>query len=248
LAVSALLHPSRKAPDPFAAPQASTLPRRLVAEGFGTAVLLATVVGSGIMGERLAAGNMAIALLANSLATAGALAVLILIFGPVSGAHFNPAVTLTVAIRRDLRWAEVPLYFAVQVASAVVGVALAHIMFEAPLFSLSTHMRSGPAQMFSEFVATLGLLAVILGCARHRVQAMPYAVASYIGAAYWFTASTSFANPAVTIARSLTNTFSGIRPADVPAFVLAQIAGVGGAILLFGWLFPKDIGERPQGR
>lgn len=246
MVVSSLTPKSSKAPDLVGAPQTqpTSLARRLTAEGLGTAFLLAAVVGSGIMGERLAAGNTAIALLANSLATAGALIVLILIFGPVSGAHFNPAVTLTLAVRRDVRWAEAPVYILVQVIGAVAGVAAAHIMFEAPLFSLSAHVRSGPAQMFSEFVATFGLLAVILGCMRYRLEAIPYAVASYIGAAYWFTASTSFANPAVTIARGLTNTFAGIRLADVPGFVLAQLAGTAGAILLFGWLFPADRGDR----
>ena len=248
MAVSAFSAQKRRAPDTAQATDTATLTRRLVAEGLGTAFLLAAVVGSGIMGERLAGGNVAIALLANSLATAGALVILILVFGPVSGAHLNPAVTLAMALRRETRWADVPAYLAVQVVGAIIGVAAAHIMFEAPLFSLSTHVRAGPAQMFSEFIATFGLLAVIVGCARHRAQAIPYAVACYIGAAYWFTASTSFANPAVTIARALTNTFSGIRLADVPEFVVAQIAGAAGAVLLFGWLLPRQLGEREQNR
>jgi glycerol uptake facilitator-like aquaporin len=192
------------------------------------------------MGERLAGGNIALALLANALATAGALAVLVLVFGPISGAHLNPAVTLAMAIRRELAWRDVPAYLAAQVAGAVAGVAVAHAMFELPLFALSTHRRAGPAQALSEVVATFGLLAVILGCARHRPAAIPYAVAGYIGAAYWFTASTSFANPAVTIARALTNSFSGIRPQDAAPFILAQLAGTLGALLFFGWLVKPE--------
>ena len=240
MAVSALSTRSRKAPE--AAP--ASLPRRVVAEGLGTAFLLAAVVGSGIMGERLAGGNAAIALLANTLATAAALAVLILAFAPVSGAHFNPAVTVAMAIRRECRWAAVPAYLIAQLVGACVGVAAAHLMFEEPLFAFSHHVRAGPAQVFSEFVATFGLLGVIIGCARNRADAIPYAVGAYIGAAYWFTASTSFANPAVSVARSLTDTFTGIRPMDAPGFLLAQFAGAACAVLVFGWLIPN----RPRGR
>lgn len=244
MAVSALLTRSRKAPEAASAALAAGLTRRVVAEGLGTAFLLAAVVGSGIMGERLAAGNAAIALLANTLATAAALVVLILAFGPVSGAHFNPAVTMAMAIRRECRWAEVPAYLLAQLVGACAGVAAAHLMFEEPLFSFSHHVRAGPAQVFSEFVATFGLLGVIIGCARHRAEAIPYAVGAYIGAAYWFTASTSFANPAVTLARSLTDTFAGIRPTDAPAFLFAQFAGAACAVLLFGWLIPNPLKSR----
>ena len=239
MAVSALSTRSRKAPEAASAALAASLARCAVAEGLGTAFLLAAVVGSGIMGERLAGGNVAIALLANTLATAAALVVLILAFGPVSGAHFNPAVTVAMAIRRECPWAEVPAYLLVQLVGACAGVAAAHLMFEEPLFAFSHHVRAGLAQAFSEFVATFGLLGVIIGCARHRADAMPYAVGAYIGAAYWFTASTSFANPAVTIARSLTDTFTGIRPMDAPAFLAAQLAGAACAVLLFGWLMPS---------
>ena len=216
-----------------------TLMRRAVAEFFATMLLLATVVGSGIMGERLAAGNIAIALLANTIATGAALVALILAFGPLSGAHMNPAVTLADAWVGGLRWSEVPAYVVAQLLGAFAGVAVAHGMFGVAVFSLSTHARSGPAQVLSEFVATFGLLSVIWGCSRTRAEAIPFAVGAYITAAYWFTASTSFANPAVTLARSLTNTFSGIRPADVPAFVAAQLAGAIAATLLFGWLSPR---------
>lgn len=212
------------------------LARRAAAEGLGTAFLLAAIVGSGIMGERLAAGNTAVALLANTLATAAALAVLILVFKPLSGAHFNPTVTLALAVRREFRWAEVPAYLATQIIGACVGVAAAHLMFEASVFSLATHVRAGPAQIFSEFVATFGLIGVIIACDRHSTAVLSYAVACYIGAAYWFTSSTSFANPAVTLARSLTDTFSGIRPNDVPGFLLAQLWGAACAVLVFGWL------------
>jgi glycerol uptake facilitator-like aquaporin len=212
--------------------------RRLTAEAVGTALLLATVVGSGIMAERLAGGNVAIALLANTLATGAGLMALILTFGPVSGAHFNPAVTLASAWRGGFAWSEVPGYLVAQVAGAVVGVLLAHGMFEAPWLAASTHVRSGPSQLLSEFVATFGLLAVIWACARRRPAAAPFAVAAFITAAYWFTASTSFANPAVTIARSLTNSFAGIRPADVPGFVCAQLAGAACATALCAWMIP----------
>ena len=215
-----------------------TLNRRIVAEATGTAMLLAAVVGSGIMAERLAGGNQAIALLANTIATGAALVALILTFGPISGAHFNPAVTVADASQGGLAWRDVPGYIAAQVGGAVLGVWAAHLMFQERLFMLSLHARSGPAQMFSEFVATFGLLAVIWGCSRRRSAAVPFAVAAYITAAYWFTASTSFANPAVTFARALSDTFAGIRPADVPGFVVAQFAGAMMATFLFRWLVP----------
>ena len=216
----------------------ASLDRRLVAEAVGTALLLAAVVGSGIMGERLAGGNVAVALLANTLATGAALVALILTFGPISGAHFNPAVTLADASQGGIVWGEVPLYIAAQVLGAFGGVAAAHVMFELPLFFPSRHARSGPAQMFSEFVATFGLLAVIWGCARTRAAIVPFVVAAYITAAYWFTASTSFANPAVTLARAASDTFAGIRPADAPGFIVAQLLGAGSATALFRWLVP----------
>lgn len=216
-----------------------TLARRLTAEALGTALLLATVVGSGIMGESLAGGNVAIALLANTLATGAALVALILTFGPISGAHFNPAVTIADASQGGLPWRDVPGYVAAQVAGAVGGVALANVMFGKPVFFLSQHVRAGGPQLLSEFVATFGLLAVIWGCVRARSSMVPFAVAAYITAAYWFTPSTSFANPAVTVARALTDTFAGIRPADVPGFVLAQLLGAGAATLLFRWLVPS---------
>jgi glycerol uptake facilitator-like aquaporin len=214
------------------------IPRRLAAEAIGTAMLLAAVVGSGIMADRLSGGNGAIALLANTVATAAALVALILTFGPISGAHFNPAVSVADASQGGLEWQAVPAYIAAQILGAVVGVWIAHVMFEERVLMLSLHARSGPAQMFSEFVATFGLLSVIWGCSRHRSDAVPFAVAAYIAAAYWFTASTSFANPAVTLARALTDTFAGIRPADVPGFILAQLAGAAAATLLFRWLVP----------
>jgi glycerol uptake facilitator-like aquaporin len=214
------------------------LARRLVAEWLGTALLLATVVGSGIMGDRLAAGNVAIALLANALATGASLVALILMLGPISGAHFNPVVTLADAALGGLSWREVAGYVGVQVAGAFMGVALAHGMFGEPVFSTSHHARAGGGMFLSEFIATFGLLAVIWGTARRRSTAVPFAVASYITAAYWFTASTSFANPAVTIARAATDTFSGIRAVDVPAFVVAQLLGAAAATLVFRWLVP----------
>jgi glycerol uptake facilitator-like aquaporin len=210
--------------------------KRAVAESVGTALLLAAVVGSGIMGERLAAGNAAIALLANTIATGAALLALILTFGPISGAHFNPAVTLADAWRGGLAWRDVPFYIVAQVVGAFAGVAAAHLMFGLPLFFASRHERSGAAQAFSEFVATFGLLAVIWGCVRFRSSAVPFAVAAYITAAYWFTASTSFANPAVTLARSASDTFAGIRPVDAPAFIAAQLAGAFTATALLSWL------------
>lgn len=211
------------------------LPRRLVAEAIGTAMLLAAVVGSGIMGERLAAGNVALALLANSIATGGALVALILTFGPVSGAHFNPAVTLVIAWQGGIAWRDAAAYVIVQVAGALAGVGIAHLMFGLPLFFASQHVRQGHSQLLAEFVATFGLLAVIAGCGRFKPSMAPFGVASYIVAAYWFTASTSFANPAVTAARSLTDTFSGIRPIDVPGFIVAQICGAIVAAVLFRW-------------
>jgi glycerol uptake facilitator-like aquaporin len=216
-----------------------TWARRLAAEAVGTALLLATVVGSGIMGERLAAGNIAIALLANTLATGAMLIALILTFGPVSGAHFNPAVTLSDASQGGLPWSEVPGYIAVQVVGAFVGVAAAHLMFSEPVFSASRHVRTGSAQLFSEFIATFGLLCVICGCARLRSSAVPFAVGAWITGAYWFTASTSFANPAVTLARSASDTFAGIRPEDAPGFIVAQLAGAAAATTLFRWLVPS---------
>lgn len=212
------------------------LPKRVVAEAVGTAMLLAAVVGSGIMGERLAAGNTAIALLANTIATGAALAALILTFGPISGAHFNPAVTLTVAWRRGFAWREVPAYIMAQVSGAFAGVAIAHFMFGLPLFFASRHNRSGSSQVFSEFIATFGLLMVIWGCVRFQKSAVAFAVGAYITAAYWFTASTSFANPAVTLARSASDTFAGIRPVDAPAFIVAQLAGAFVATAFFAWL------------
>lgn len=214
------------------------LRRRAVAEGIGTALLLATVVGSGIMGDKLAGGNVAIALLANTLATGAALVALILTFGPVSGAHFNPAVTLADATQEGLPWREVPTYVIAQLLGAVVGVATANLMFEKPVFFLATHERSGTAQLLSEFVATFGLVAVIWGCARRRAGAVPFAVGAYIVAAYWFTSSTSFANPAVTLARALSDTFAGIRPMDVPGFIAAQLLGAAAATTMFRWLVP----------
>jgi glycerol uptake facilitator-like aquaporin len=212
---------------------------RVVAEFLGTAFLVAAVVGSGIMGERLAGGNIAIALLANTIATGAALVALILTFGSISGAHFNPAVTLVDALENGLPWLEVPFYFVAQCIGGIGGSVAANLMFGLPWYSLATHARHGPAMVFSEFVATLGLLSVIWGCSRLRSNATPFAVASYIVAAYWFTASTSFANPAVTVARALSNTFTGIAPADVPFFVIAQLAGAVSATLLFRWLIPN---------
>ena len=214
------------------------LARSLTAEAVGTAFLLAAVVGSGIMGERLSGGNVAIALLANTIATGAALVALILTFGPISGAHFNPAVTLADATQGGIKWKYVPAYICAQVAGAFAGVAIANIMFGLPVFHASRHARAGGAQLLSEFVATFGLLAVIWGCARRRSAAVPFAVAAYITAAYWFTASTSFANPAVTLARSASDTFAGIRPADAPGFIIAQVAGAAAATILFRWLVP----------
>ena len=215
------------------------LRRRAVAEGLGTALLLATVIGAGIMGDKLAGGNVAIALLANTVATGAGLVALILTFGPISGAHFNPAVTLADASQGGVPWREVPVYIVAQVAGAFAGVAVAHVMFVKPVFFASTRDRSGVAQMVSEFVATFGLMAVIWGCVRRRPGAVPFAVGAYITAAYWFTSSTSFANPAVTIARAASDTFAGIRPVDVPGFVVAQLLGAAAATATFRWLVPS---------
>jgi glycerol uptake facilitator-like aquaporin len=212
--------------------------RRFAAEALGTAFLLATVIGSGVMGERLAGGNVAIALLANTLATGAGLVALILTFGPISGAHFNPAVTVVEAARGQLSWRDASWYVVAQVGGAFAGVAVAHVMFSEPLFALSVHERSGIGQLVAEFVATFGLLATILSCARSRPAAVPFAVGSYIAAAYWFTSSTSFANPAVTLARAASNTFAGIRPMDAPGFIGAQVLGAAAAALTFGWLLP----------
>ena len=217
-----------------------TLARRVVAELVGTALLLAVVVGSGIMGARLAGGNDAIALLANTIATGAGLVVLILMFGPVSGAHFNPVVTLVMAIRREIGARAAVLYGAAQAVGAVLGVWVAHAMFAEPLWQVSAKLRDGPSQGLSEFVATFGLIGTILATGRSRPDATPIAVGLYITAAYWFTASTSFANPAVTIARSLSNTFAGIAPASVSLFIVGEVAGALAAMLFFGWLFKED--------
>ena len=212
--------------------------RKLAAEFLGSAFLLAIVVGSGIMGERLAGGNAAIALLANSIATGAGLVALITIFGPLSGAHFNPVVSVSEAAMGRLPWRAVLPYLLAQFAGAIAGVIAAHWMFELPALMTSTHARTGPAQWWSECVATFGLSTVILHGVRHRPDAVPWLVGCYITAAYWFTSSTSFANPAVTLARSFTDTFSGIRPGDVPAFMLAQIAGAALAVWVFRWMIP----------
>lgn len=220
------------------------LRRRLAAEALGTAILLATVVGSGIMAERLAGGNDALALLGNTVATGAILAVLILVFGPVSGAHFNPAVTLSFAVRREIAPPTALLYTGAQVAGGLLGVALAHFMFGEPLLVIGIKERTGPGQWAGEAVAAFGLLATILGCLKVRPDAVPYAVGLFISAGYWFTSSTSFANPAVTIARAFTDSFSGIRPADAPAFIAAQIAGALLATAFFAWLHRG--GGRPE--
>ena len=217
-----------------------SLSRRAAAEALGTALLLATVIGSGIMGERLAGGNVAIALLANAIATGAALVALITTFGPVSGAHFNPAVSVSDASQGGLAWRDVPIYVIAQVGGAFAGVMVAHVMFGEPIVSASRHVRSGMPQLVSEFVATFGLLAVIWGCSRRRADAVPVVVGAYITAAYWFTSSTSFANPAVTLARAASDTFAGIRPADVPGFIVAQLLGAAAATALFHWLVPAE--------
>ena len=214
-----------------------SLNRRLVAELLGTAFLLAVVVGSGIMGETLAGGNVGIALLANSLATGAGLFALILIFAPISGAHFNPVVSLYAAMEKHMSWREAGLYVVVQVIGAVLGVIAAHLMFATPIVELSQHVRTGGAQWWSEFVATFGLLAVIISTSRSNHETTPVTVAAYITAAYWFTASTSFANPAVTLARTLTNTFAGIRPCDSLGFIVMQILGAVAAVLVFRWFY-----------
>lgn len=215
------------------------LPKRVAAESIGTAMLLAAVVGSGIMGEHLSGGNVAIALLANTIATGAALVALILTFGPISGAHFNPAVTLADASQRGIAWRETPFYILAQIFGAFAGVAVANTMFGEPVFFASRHARNGGAQLFSEFIATFGLLAVIWGCVRVRSSVVPFAVGAYITAAYWFTSSTSFANPAVTMARSASDTFAGIRPADAPGFIVAQLLGAAAATALFRWMLPS---------
>ena len=215
-----------------------TLRARLTAEFIGTGFLVAAVVGSGVMGEKLAGGNVAIALLANTIATGAALVALICTFGTISGAHFNPVVSLADAIDGGLSWADASAYTVVQIVGGVFGAVVAHLMFSLPVVSLSSHARQGRAFVLSEFIATFGLLSVILGCSRMRSSMVPVAVGSYITAAYWFTASTSFANPAVTIARSLSNTFSGIRPADVPLFLVAQVSGSLAATFMYRRLKP----------
>jgi len=215
-----------------------SLARRLVSEGLGTAFLLAVVVGSGIMAERLSGGNVAIALLANSIATGAGLIALIFMFGTISGAHFNPVVTLSEAWQKNMPRSEALPYILVQIIGAYAGVAAVHIMFQDPIFFASEHVRTGIAQWWSEFVATFGLIAVIIACSRSRPGVTPFTVAAYITAAYWFTSSTSFANPAVTLARAATNTFAGIRPADTPGFIVAQMLGASMATILFCWLYP----------
>ncbi len=215
------------------------LPRRLLAEGLGSAFLLATVIGSGVMGAKLAGGNIALALLGNTLATGAILVVLILMFGPVSGAHFNPAVTLAMAIRRKLPWTDVAPYTVAQLIGAILGVWAAHVMFDLRVLQISTTVRTGTGQWFAEFVATFGLVLTIFGCVAKAGEAVPYAVGLYITAAYWFTASTSFANPAVSMARALSDTFAGIAPQSVPQFVLAQLCGMLAAVALAPLLWPE---------
>ena len=216
-----------------------SLARRLAAEALGTGLLLATVIGSGIMGQKLAAGNVALALLGNTIPTGAILVVLIVIFGPISGAHFNPAVSIAFALRDELTWREVALYTASQIAGGVLGTWAAHVMFDLPIWQLSTTTRTGPGQWIAEIVATFGLLLTILGCVVRAPAATPYAVGLYITAAYWFTASTSFANPAVTIARTLSDTFAGIAPANAPFFVVAQLLGMSIAFLVAAYLWPQ---------
>ena len=231
------------------------LGRKLIAEWLGTALLLATVVGSGIMAEQLSDGNTALALLGNTIPTGAILVVIILIFGPVSGAHFNPAVTVAFLVRHEISAGNACLYVLVQVAGGMAGVIAAHVMFELPVIQISETVRAGPAQMFSEGVATFGLVAAIFGTLRWRPEAMPYAVGLFIVAGYWFTASTSFANPAVTIARAFTDTFSGIAPIHVPGFLFAQILAAIVAAVFFGWLLgpaqgsamPNDGGKSQDG-
>jgi glycerol uptake facilitator-like aquaporin len=225
---------------PGVAERRLSLGRRVAIEGLGTGLLVAAVVGSGIMGERLAGGNVGLALLANTAATGAALLALIAALGPLSGAHFNPVVTLADRLGGGLSWTDVRAYIAAQVAGGFLGTAVVHLMFGTPVFSLSRHARAGPAQLFSEIVATFGLVLIIETCARFRPQAVPLAVAAYISAAYWFTASTSFANPAVTLARAVSDSFAGIRPADVPGFIVAQAVGGAVAVALLRWLLRPD--------
>lgn len=219
----------------------TTLARRLGAEALGTAFLLAAVVGSGIMAQRLAGGNVALALLGNTLPTGAMLVVLILIFGPVSGAHFNPAVSLAFAMRGEVAWRDAGAYIVAQVIGAAIGVWAAHLMFDLPVWQLSTTVRTGPGQWFAEAIAAFGLLLTIFGCVANAPSAVAYAVGLYITAAYWFTASTSFANPAVTFARSLSDTFAGIAPDGVPAFIAAQLAGAFAAVVLARWMWPRTV-------
>ena len=221
------------------------LPRRFAAEALGTAFLLATVVGSGIMGESLAGGTVALALLGNTVATGAILMVLILIFGPVSGAHFNPAVTLSFVLQGGIGRRDALAYLLAQVLGGLAGVAVAHVMFDAPLLMASSTARTGPGQWTGEFVATFGLVATIIGCLKARPEAVPYAVGLFITAGYWFTSSTSFANPAVTVARAFTDTFSGIRPLDAPAFILFELLGAVAATLVFRWLWAENRGAAP---
>jgi glycerol uptake facilitator-like aquaporin len=214
--------------------------RRLAAEGLGTLILVMAVIGSGIMAENLAGGDDAVALLCNTIATGAVLYVIITIFAPVSGAHFNPAVSLVMALRRELDWRTTVLYIVVQIAGGCLGAVLAHLMFGLDLFQLGAKARNGVGQWAGEFIATFGLIATILGCVRFKPEAVATAVALYITSAYWFTASTSFANPAVTIARSLSDTFAGIAPADAPGFIVAELLGALAAAWLFGWLFAPE--------
>ena len=219
----------------------SDLIRRLAAEFIGTAMLLAAIVGSGIMAERLSGGSVAVALLANTIATGAALVALIFTFAPISGAHFNPAVTLSEVLNGTIKWKDAVGYIFAQIIGALSGVAVANLMFDLPVFFVSTKVRTGPSQWLGEFVATFGLIAVIAGCSRlQRAVVIPFAVAAYITAAIWFTSSTSFANPAVTIARTLSDTFTGIRPIDAPAFMIAQIMGTIAAAIIFRWLIPVE--------
>ncbi|WJR81578.1 MIP/aquaporin family protein [Bradyrhizobium sp. NP1] len=222
-----------------------SLSRAIVAEWLGTALLLAAVVGSGIMAQRLAGGNSALALLCNTIPTGAILVVLILVFGPISGAHFNPAVTVALALRGEFSWSAVAIYIVAQLAGAIAGVWAAHLMFELPLWQFSATARTGPGQWLAEGIATFGLLLTIVGCANRTPAAIPYAVGLYITSAYWFTASTSFANPAVTVARSLSDTFAGIAPAGIPGFVAAQFAGAGLAAALAAWLWAEKV--KPAG-
>jgi glycerol uptake facilitator-like aquaporin len=221
------------------------LARRLSAEAVGTALLLATVIGSGIMAQRLAGGNVALALLGNTLPTGAILVVLILVFGPVSGAHFNPVVSMVFALRRELLWRDAMAYIALQIAGALAGVWIAHLMFELPVWQFSSTLRTGPGQWLAEAVATFGLLLTILGCIRGATTAIPYAVGLYITAAYWFTASTSFANPAVTVARAFSDTFAGIAPAHVLGFIIAQVFGALAASLFAAWLWRVESSKSP---